>query len=351
MNLNGRPLVQANGVGLDSAAVLVGFKRQGLRPDAILFADTGGERDETYRYRAALDECLQAWGFPAVTVVRYDPQDFKHYPPYHTLEENCLTNGTLPSLAFGYHMKSCSIKWKQAPQNKWCDGWEPARACWARGERVVKVIGYDAGPKDARRRNHAGDVADPEYEYWYPLAEWGWDRARCVAEVVAEGMPGFDPEYLARTFLPPSHADSLRNRPPQWIARGGVPMKSSCFFCPAMQTWEVAALPPDKLRRIVLIEARAKPRLQSIEGLWGRGCKGTRGGQRRPGMMTDYIREQGLLSGEEIDRIIAEAPKELLDRQQAFANGKEIPNWPEFFEELNEVRGAGFCCASMDEEE
>jgi hypothetical protein len=38
------PLVVAYGLGVDSTALLVEFARRGLRPDLVLFADTGGEK-------------------------------------------------------------------------------------------------------------------------------------------------------------------------------------------------------------------------------------------------------------------------------------------------------------------
>ncbi len=78
------------------------------------------------------------------------------------------------------------------------------------------------------------------------------------------------------------------------IAAAGlpVPMKSSCFFCPAMQPAEVRWLVenhPDMADRIVAMETAAAPNLVKIEGLWRNGTKGTRGGQARPGKMSTFI--------------------------------------------------------------
>jgi len=270
------------------------LRRLGRRPDLIMFADTGGEKDETYNYLPIINAWLERVGFPPVTVVRYVPKDFKHYPPYHTLEENCWTNGTLPSLAFGF--KSCSLKWKAAPQHSYVKSWMPARETWSRGERVLKAIGYDAGPADMRRRNHAGNENDPLYEYWYPLIEWGWDRDRCKAEIAREDLP--------------------------------VPLKSSCFFCPAMKPAEVRELPADKLRRIVAMEARAKPRLVKIEGLWRKAVKGHRGAEKKPGSMTEFIRDEGLLPEIEIQRIKDTVPVAIIDTIEAYREGEPIPGWP-----------------------
>src|SRR5436305_6542513 len=169
-----QPLVVAYGMGVDSTSVLVEFARRKIRPDLILFANVGGPhlnrmgggKEETYAYLPVMNTFLRAHGMPQVTVVRYTPKNFKNWPPYYSLEENCLTNGTLPSLAFGF--KSCSLKWKASPQEKFVNAWQPAKLCWSTGRRVKKVIGYDCGPKDLRRQNPVGSMEDPRYEYWYP---------------------------------------------------------------------------------------------------------------------------------------------------------------------------------------
>src|SRR5580658_8449630 len=106
------PLVVAYGLGVNSTAMLVEFAIRGIRPDLILFADTGGEKPETYQYLKVIGPFLRHVGFPPVIVVRYQPK----WAVYDTLEAQCLHTGTLPSLAYGG--KSCSIKYKKSPQDK-----------------------------------------------------------------------------------------------------------------------------------------------------------------------------------------------------------------------------------------
>jgi 3'-phosphoadenosine 5'-phosphosulfate sulfotransferase (PAPS reductase)/FAD synthetase len=91
------PLVVAYGLGVDSTAMLVELAVRGLRPDLILFADTGGEKPETYQYLNVIQPFLARIGFPQVTTVRYQPKRAL----YKTLEGQCLHTGTLPSLAYG----------------------------------------------------------------------------------------------------------------------------------------------------------------------------------------------------------------------------------------------------------
>jgi hypothetical protein len=91
------PLVVAYGLGVDSTAMLLEFARRGIHPELILFADTGGEKPETYAYLPVIQRYLASVDFPAVVTVRYEPKR----AAYRTLEEQCLHTGTLPSLAYG----------------------------------------------------------------------------------------------------------------------------------------------------------------------------------------------------------------------------------------------------------
>ena len=278
------PLIVSYGMGVDSTALLVGLAERGIRPDAILFADVGSEQPVTYEYgNTIMPEWLERVGFPPITWVKYQPQNFKNWPPYSSLEENCLTNSTLPSLAFGF--KSCSQKWKIAPQDKWTTNWQNAREAWSQGLKVKKFIGYDSGPADIRRRNHLGSNEHDLFSYEYPLINWGWDRAKCKDAITNAGLP--------------------------------IPEKSACYFCPATKPHELHSMPKDLLRRIVMIETRAAPRLGSVEGLWRSSTK------TRPGRMTDYIRSQNLLDPSEVDFIATSTPTEAIYQNQ-------IPNWQTF---------------------
>ncbi len=249
------PLVVAYGMGVDSTAMLVGMWQRGVRPDLILFADTGSEKPETIAYLPVINAWLRSIGFPEVEVVRYVPQRFKH-GAYSSLHENCLVNETLPSITFG--RKSCSLKWKRAPQDARVSGWQPARDAWAAGLKVIKAIGYDAGPIDGKR---AWKIAeDAEYHYVYPLREWGWDREECKRQIASVGLP--------------------------------IPMKSACFMCasskPAEIDWLVDSH-PELAAIIVEMEKRFAPHSRGVEGLWRRAVKGARGATPKPGSMTKYI--------------------------------------------------------------
>jgi hypothetical protein len=240
------PLVVSYGVGVDSTAMLVAMHRRGLRPDLILFADTGAEKPETYAYLDTIGAWLARVGFPPVTVVQYAPAR----APYDTLEGKCLANETLPSLAFGGH--SCSLVFKVQPQDKYLQSWRPARDAWAHGVPVDKCIGYDNGPQDCRRRAKADKATAAKaaaghrdarlYRYRYLLQDWEIDRAECLRLIESEGLP--------------------------------VPMKSACFFCPASKKSEVVWIRdthPHLYARALDIEHRARTGKHSLTTTKGLG--------------------------------------------------------------------------------
>lgn len=232
--LAGRKINLCFGGGVDSTAMMVALKAAGITPDVITFADTGGEKPETLAHVHRMQPVMAMWGWPQVSIVR---KVTKVTTPYTTLEGNCTENETLPSLAFG--MKSCSIKWKQGPQDDFLMGVskgpnkKAAHPLWKEtqraGIRIVKLIGYDAGKADIRRSSKA-KMEDDNFDFFYPLQLLGWTRGDCVKAITEE----LGPDY--------------------------VPVKSACFFCPASQKWELfwlAGTHPDLFERALAIERKA----------------------------------------------------------------------------------------------
>lgn len=300
------PVLAAWGAGTDSTAMLIELIESGERVDQVLFADVGDEAPRTYDFIPIFTKWLEDRGVP-VAIVRYEVGNYKNWPKYGTLAENCITNATLPSLAFGFG--SCSKKWKIAPQDQWTSKWDKAQAIWNAGGKVIKLIGFDAGPQDSKRYADAEGYDDPRFVYRYPLRECKFDRPACEARILKAGLP--------------------------------LPGKSACFMCPSTKPHELLDTPPHLLRRIVLMEARAKPRLTKIEGLWRKRVLGHRGATPRPGSMTEFIRSEGLLPEAEIDRIISEAPLALLRYQDAEAaietgNRTFFSEWLKLFDMMDE---------------
>lgn len=220
-------VVVSYGVGTDSTAILLELYRREIMPALVLFGDTGAEHPRTYDYIPVMNAWLAAHGMPTVTVVKRATRDGRE----ENLEQDCLRKGTLPSLAFGG--RSCSQKFKVAPMDKFCNHHEPCRNTWMMGDKVTKLIGYDAA------ETHRSVVAeDRKYFYRYPLREWGMTRQDCIAAIATAGLP--------------------------------QPGKSACYFCPAAKKHEVVELMvqyPDLASRAAAMEDNASGSFKVIKGL------------------------------------------------------------------------------------
>jgi hypothetical protein len=216
--------IASYGGGTNSTALLIDCAMRKIPVDLIMFADTGGERPETYDYVRMFSNWLVQHDYPAIAWVK---------SPNTTLEEDCLKRKALPALAYG-GFKNCSIRFKIEPQDKYVNNWIPARETWNRGEKVIKLVGYDAG--EPWRVKHALDIVDKKYAKQYPLIDRDIDRDGCKEIIAKAGLP--------------------------------QPGKSSCFFCPSMKKHEIMALDkehPDLMIRALEIEANAD--LTTIKGL------------------------------------------------------------------------------------
>ena len=100
------PVIAAWGAGVDSTAMIIELVERGEPIDMVLFADTGSEKTDTYAFLPVFRRWMDRHDV-ASDVVRYEPRNFKHWPPYDSLGTNMLTNATLPSKAFG--RGSCSL--------------------------------------------------------------------------------------------------------------------------------------------------------------------------------------------------------------------------------------------------
>lgn len=282
------------GMGVDSTAMLIAMVRQGMVPDLIMTANTGGEKPETYAYLDYFEQWLVSKGFPRITRVQINPPK----SPYNTLEGYALYTRHLPSLA--YRRKSCSLKfkaevmdafiggrkgsWRQDGRRIRYEGWKPAQQAWAEGGKPTKFIGYDNGPKDSRRA--VNNIEDKLFHYEYPLRQLGWDREQCILEILREGLI--------------------------------VPIKSACYFCPASKEWELlwlAATHPDQFLRAIQLEDNAVRggKLKKFKGLWS----------DRSWRL--WAEELGLLQGDRIvmehERILTLAKAAAPDMENNFAIG------------------------------
>lgn len=207
----GKNIVSFGG-GTNSTAMLIGMAKNGFKPDHILFADTGGEKEGTYHYIKYFNQWLLNNGMPKIEIVKYKT---KHGIEL-TLEQDIINNKTLPAIAFGF--KTCSQKFKIAPQEKFI------KQRYS-NERINHFIGFDAHEQRRIKENPLENHFN-----FYPLIDWGWTRDLCIAEILSEKLC--------------------------------LPGKSSCFFCPNMKKGEILTLSDDEKRRVKFIEANAKNKVE-----------------------------------------------------------------------------------------
>jgi hypothetical protein len=206
------------GGGTNSTAMLCGFKERQLKPDLILFADTGGEHPGTYSHLDEMDAQCRVWWGIGIQIVKATYQG-----KFESLENSCIRKQILPSLAYG--SKACSMKHKVAPQQKAII--DAARLAGV--SEVWNYIGYDAGEAHRRITKTEETIGKGiTSRYFYPLIEWNWRRSDCVDAIKRHGLT--------------------------------QPGKSSCFFCPAMKRGEILRLKddhPDLFKRALAIESNA----------------------------------------------------------------------------------------------
>lgn len=221
------PIVVSYGGGTDSTALLIECHKLNIRPDLILFADTGGEKPHTYEYIKTFSKWLVSKGMPEILTIKRNTRIRKT----ESLYDECIRSKTLPSIAYGY--KRCSLKHKVEPQDKYVNNWIAAKDCWKNGNKVIKLIGYNAS--EPRR---AKITENEKYWYHYPLIELDITKEYCKEIILNAGLT--------------------------------LPGKSACFFCPSSKKSEILELQknyPDLLEKALEIEKNAACNLRSVKGL------------------------------------------------------------------------------------
>ncbi len=207
--------VASYGGGVNSTAMIIKEN-----PDLVIFADTGGERPDTYAYVEYFNRWLKDNNKPEIITVK---------SPNTTLEDSLIKNCSLPSIAYGF--KTCSQRFKIEPADKYLNNNDRAKDHWKNGGIITKLLGYDAGEP-----HRAKDYTTDKYTNSYPLIDNDIDREECKNIIRKAGLK--------------------------------VPDKSSCFFCPNMRQSEIRELNeryPDLARRAVAMEDNAD--LTVIKGL------------------------------------------------------------------------------------
>jgi hypothetical protein len=186
------------GAGVHSTALLVL-----LKPKSVIFADTGGEWPETYRY-------IREWAAPFID--SYGGDFRVVFNRRWTLEEMALHDRIAPART----MRWRSDKFKVRVICAWLHSEPDALPC-------RQIIGIDVNERHRAKPSGKQDV-----ENVFPLIDLGMDREACKEAISAAGLP--------------------------------IPRKSGCFYCPfqSKSQWIKLKLEhPERFDRAVRIEENA----------------------------------------------------------------------------------------------
>ena len=204
------------GAGVQTTALLVLIAEgKWPRPDAIVFADTGNEHDETYAYMSEVSGPFARDN--GLDILALGP-DWRtgHYAA--DLESYCIEHRMLP----GTWVRWCTDRYKVRPILRYLKRVMGATSA----DPVESWIGISTDEK-ARARPSTADFQIKRY----PLIERGYSREDCAGIISASG-------------LPPAP-------------------KSGCWFCPFQKQsrWhQLKRERPDQFQRALFMEGNARGR-------------------------------------------------------------------------------------------
>lgn len=206
------PTSLSYGAGVQTTALLVLIATERWhRPDAILFADTEGEHDETYAYLTKVAQPY-AHDHDMEIITLGGEWRTKHYRA--GLEDYCIDHRMVP----GTWLRWCTDRYKVKPIRRY------HKKHWP-GEIVESWIGIST---DEMKRART-EIRDPLERRSYPLLELGLARSDCLSIIKSAGLP--------------------------------TPPKSGCWFCPfksQAQWFTLRRRRPDLFDRAHAMEKNAR---------------------------------------------------------------------------------------------
>lgn len=177
------PNIVSFGAGQNSTAMIIMMKNQGVKIDAILFAETGNEMPKTYTFLKEFKKWCKKNNFNFVEV----QSKLGNLKNYYTKEK------IIPYRMF----RQCTHKFKIIPIMDW------VKNQYGIKQPVNMFMGISVEEK--HRQNKI--IGRKQIKFLFPLVENEIDREGCVEIIKKEGM--------------------------------SVPVKSGCYFCPfqAKKEW------------------------------------------------------------------------------------------------------------------
>jgi len=170
------------GAGINSTALIIELVKRNMKPDHVIFADTGNELPETYEHVERMKNWFEKNGISFLIVKsKYGIPLYDYY----------FAKKTIPWRKF----RDCTDKFKKAPIAVFLKQFK--------NEGVMQYIGISIDEVHRVRKSEIKWI-----ELSYPLVEWRIDRKKCIEIIEREGLK--------------------------------VPVKSGCFLCPfqPLESWK-----------------------------------------------------------------------------------------------------------------
>lgn len=217
-------LIVCYGAGKDSTALLILLSYLGIRPDLIIFSDTGAERDSTYKFIPMMNAWLRSVGFPEITVVSAARTRDA------SIEAHCFRLGIFAGLSYGKH--NCSVIWKIEAQDRFVNSYLPAIEARKAGRTICRMVGFHKGEEYRARRADENAVQET-------IDADGCKRTTAFA---------LSPDKSSVTLFPLIEQGIDFDGVLDLIFRSGLPIpsKSACFLCASTTELEIYQLSQDE---------------------------------------------------------------------------------------------------------
>jgi|SRR5215469_11479498 len=187
----------------DAAAQVLGISREELDEkfpavDAVMFSDTGWERERTYANVDRFEAAYKVKGLPF----------FRVRNKKETILEWTLRLGAVPLMPGSSH--KCSLKFKTEVMHKEAEAMFP-------GSKITWSIGIEAN-EDRRANKSFQDRSNGTHKSVYPLRHLGLDRAGCERLIEQLGWPKVVKSACVGCPFAQEHeiADIMMNEPAAW---------------------------------------------------------------------------------------------------------------------------------------
>ena len=155
--------VASYGLGVDSTAMIIKLVKEKMPLDHVVFADTGGELPESYKYIPIMRKFLDKHNIQFTIVF---PSKFR------SLYERCFQRKVIPDKM----MRWCTRDTKVLPIHRFY-------------KKTIKTFIHEYMGIDAGEKKRVRIAKESFIEKHYPLIDWDMNRNDCIQYIKDQGFP------------------------------------------------------------------------------------------------------------------------------------------------------------------